>query len=365
MQRAKHARGLRFLPKLAVITTVGLISAAMSYQASAQVNVYTDPVGFITLNAEGTAGPGGTAALSFWGLGMTPVVAQRGLAGTVSGAAVGVSGLTAGTYNSGPQGPLYYLEDLGSNSTFVGFSDDIISNDANNVYLANNDSAYILAGDAIKIYPHWTLASALGQTDSAGLQPGSATTADQVIIQNPVSQLYATYYYATASKTISAGWKKSGGGNTDYSTLPLYGDQGILISRQVSTNLSVQLVGGVKLGTTLIPLDGPGNDFAGNVYATSVTVLSNSGLYTDGVSTDSLVAGSATTADLVLIHNDATGLYSTYYYATASKTISAGWKQAGSGNTSAAGVAIPLGANVLIQLQTGHNGFTWKAPAPY
>ena len=49
MQRATNARGLRFLPKLAFITTVALVSAAISYQATAQ-NVYTDPVGFITLS---------------------------------------------------------------------------------------------------------------------------------------------------------------------------------------------------------------------------------------------------------------------------------------------------------------------------
>src|SRR5208283_4664049 len=131
----------------------------------------------------------------------------------------------------------------------------------------------------------------------------------------------------------------------------------VLISRQISTNLGYQLVGAVKLGQTIVPLSGPGHDYVANVYAASATTLGLSKLYTDGVSTDSLVAGSASSADQVLIHNDATGLYNTYYYATASKTISAGWKQSGGGNTDASGTTIPLGANVLLILQPGHNGF--------
>ncbi len=50
MQTARYPRGLRFLPKVVLITTVGLISAAIGFQASAQItNVYTAPVGFITL----------------------------------------------------------------------------------------------------------------------------------------------------------------------------------------------------------------------------------------------------------------------------------------------------------------------------
>jgi uncharacterized protein (TIGR02597 family) len=347
---------------------VGLISAAIAYQASAQVNVYTDPVGFITLTAEGTSGPGSSPALSFWGLGMTPIVALRGVITSSTSNQIGIAGLTAGAFNPGPQGNLYYIEDIGSNNTAViGVSDDVVANDANFVYTLANDGFAV--GDQVKIYPHWTLASALGATDAAGLQPGSATTADQVLVQNPNTQLYATYYYATASKSIGAGWKKSGGGNTDYSQLPLYQDQGILISRQQSTNLSVQLVGAVKLGNSAIPLIGnasaPYLNFGANVYASSATTLGLSKLYTDGNSTDSFVAGSATTADQVLIHNDATGLYNTYYYATASKSIGAGWKQSGGGNVDASGTPIALGANILIKLQAGHDGFNWQSPAPY
>ncbi len=349
MQRANYARGLRFLPIVAFITTVGVLSA------SAQ-NVYTDPVGFITLTAEGTAGPGSSPAKSFWGLGMTPVSVLRGQIGTVNGTQLPVnSTLTPGQYNAVAEGAQYYIEDLGSNGTAVGFTDDIISNDAANVYTTTDDHLEIISGDNFKIYPHWTMSSVFGATDQAGLQPAS----DSVTVPNPVTKGSATYVYESASKSVTAGWKNVLNG-ADANSVPLYQDQGLLISRTATTNLLVQLVGGVKVGTTIIPLDGPGANFAANVYASSAITLSTSHLYTDGNSTDSVVAA----IDSVAVHNDATGVLSTYVYENASKSVTAGWKNVLNG-ADASNVAIPLGANILINLGTGHPGFNWNLPAPY
>jgi hypothetical protein len=130
MQQAQHARGWNFLPKLTFVITIGLITAATGFQARA-VDVFTDPVGFITLTAEGTAGPGSSPAYSFQGLGMTQIPALRGVrTGTVSGQQVPVnSTLTPGQYAEGPRGPLFYIEDVNSNSAYAGLLDDIISND--------------------------------------------------------------------------------------------------------------------------------------------------------------------------------------------------------------------------------------------
>jgi uncharacterized repeat protein (TIGR03803 family) len=352
----------------------GAVNTQRFYQvevSSCAGDTFTDPVGYMTLIAEGTNGPANypNPALSLWGLGLTQIPALRGTVASISGAAVGIGSLTAGQYNSGPNGPLYYIEDTNTNGSYAGFTDDILSNDANNVYTTNDDSSVIQSNDTFKIYPHWTLATLFGTNDSAGLNPGGASTADQLLIQNPVTKAFSTYFYATASKTLSAGWKNAATDNTDYSNQPLYQNQGIVYSRPVATNLSFQLVGAVKLGPAIVPLFGPTNSSLGynlapNVYATTTITLSNSGLYTDGVSTDSLVAGGASTADQVLIHNDAAGVYSTYFYATASKTLSAGWKNAATDNTDAGGTPIPQGASVLILLQSGHNGFSWKEPAP-
>src|ERR1017187_7362317 len=86
MQKAYHARGLRFLSQAAFIITIGLITAIASYQAAA-TDVFTDPVGFITVTAQGTAGLSGppATALSFWGLGMAQLPVVKGIINSVSG----------------------------------------------------------------------------------------------------------------------------------------------------------------------------------------------------------------------------------------------------------------------------------------
>ena len=151
-------------------------------------------------------------AYTFWGLGMTPVAVLRGQIGTVNGTQLPVnSTLTPGQYNANSQGNQYYIEDLGSNSTAVGFTDDIVSNDAANVYTAFNDSsADSKTGDNFKIYPHWTLAALFGATDHAGLQQGNSTTADQITIENanaPGQGLTSYYYNNVSSKSASIGWR--------------------------------------------------------------------------------------------------------------------------------------------------------------
>jgi uncharacterized protein (TIGR02597 family) len=318
--------------------------------------VFTDPVGFITLTAEGTAGPG-SPAYSFLGLGMTQIVANRGAISAIAGKDITVNNtLTVNQFATGAEGAAYYIEIL--DGAHPGLTDDVVSNSATDVFTATDDSAAIAGAATYKIYPHWTLSSVFGAADQAGLVP----LTDLILVQNPLTQSFSTYFYANTSKSFpTAGWKQSGQGNTDFGSAPLYGDQGLLVNKSTSTNLNVMLVGAVKIGPTLIPIS-PLNNFAANVYATGSITLSNSGLYTDGNSSDSLVA----LTDLVLIHNDAAGTFNTYFYANASKSFpTAGWKQSGQGNTDFGNATIPIGAQILIQLASGHNGFNWKAPAPY
>src|ERR1035437_5813196 len=101
MQKAHHARGWYFLPKLTFVITIGLITAATGFKA-APVGVFTDPVGFITLTAEGTAGPGGSPAYSFQGLGMTAIGANRGAITGIATTTITVNNtLTANAFNPG------------------------------------------------------------------------------------------------------------------------------------------------------------------------------------------------------------------------------------------------------------------------
>ncbi len=71
MQQAQQPRGWNFLPKLTFVITIGLITAATGFQARA-TDVFTDPVGFITLTSVGNG-------LSYLSLGMTQIPALRGI----------------------------------------------------------------------------------------------------------------------------------------------------------------------------------------------------------------------------------------------------------------------------------------------
>jgi uncharacterized protein (TIGR02597 family) len=364
MQRANYARGLRFLPKVAVVTTVGLISAAICYQAAAQVNVYTDPVGFITLTSTGNG-------FSYLGIGMTQIPAARGLVTSVSGNAVGISGLTAGQYNTvlagGVQVPAFYLEDTTSNYVYQGLSDDILSNDANNVYLSSSVAGLINVGDNFKIMPHQTLNTVFGTSNQNQVVYGSNTLAeaDNIIVWNPVTQSTATYYYRSQG---SIGWRSATAGSTvDAGNTPLYVDQSVELQRKqvTGTNVNFQVVGAVKLGPTItsVPGGSPANSYVyiGNMMATSVE-LTNLNLYTGIPTTGVFGSNTLAESDNVIIWNPLTQSTATYYYRAQG---SIGWRTATQGSTVDAGTnVLPIGTVFEIQHKVA-SPFNWTIPAQY
>jgi len=327
----------------------------MAYQASAQVNVYTDPVGFITLNA--TNGPSGT---SYIGTSMTQVPVQRGAIGTPSGTAIPLTGLTAGTYTQAVIGGVasaqFFIEDVNSNNPAgYGFIDDIVSNDANNIYTANNDSTAFASGDSVKIYPHWTINAVFGAANTvANLTPSTSPgTADDIDIFNPVTKGTTTYYFRTGK-----GWRNATSAIIDCGQIPLYIDQGIILARNPAgdTNTAFQLVGGVKIGQTQIPVY-TGVNLPSEVYASSVT-LTNSGLFTGNNATGFTPSLSPGTADNVVILTGPSA--GTYYWRTGK-----GWRNATSAIVDAGPTPLALGNSFVIQRLTSSGTFTWVAPAPY
>jgi uncharacterized protein (TIGR02597 family) len=362
MQRANYARGLRFLPKVAVVTTVGLISAAICYQAAAQVNVYTDPVGFITLTSTANG-------YSFLGIGMTQIPAARGLVTSVSGTTVALPGLTAGQYNTvlanGVQTPAYYIEDVTSNGTYAGYSDDIISNDANNVYLSANPTGLINAGDNFKIYPHQTLNTVFGTANQSQIVFGSNTSseADSIYVWNPSSQSTVGPYFYRSQGSI--GWRGPAGTTIDAGNTPLYIDQGVELQRKqaTGTNVNFQVVGAVKLGPTITSVPGgPGSYvFVANMLATSLE-LTNMNLYTGNPATGVFGSNTSSEADNIYVWNPVSqSEVGPYFYRTQG---SIGWRGP-AGTTIDAGTNVwPIGTVFEIFHKTA-TPFNWTIPAQY
>jgi len=353
MQRVQHARGWSFLPKVTFIITLGLITAATGFKASA-VDVFTDPVGFITLNPV----PNG---LAFLGLGLTQIPASRGLAGTASGQTLPVNiALTPGAFNATSQGAQFYVEDVAASAN-AGFSDDIVSNDAANLYLANSDGAFIANGDAIKIYPHQTLNTVFGPQNQAGLVgSNTAANADNIVIFNPVTQSPAIYWFRTSGAT--PGWRGPAGTAVDAGNTPLYVDQDVeVVSKYAKTTNSVMLVGAVKLGPTQTVVPGPGLAFVGNMFATSLT-LSNLNLHTGNVNTGVIGSNTAANADNVIIWDPVAQSPVIYWFRSSGATP--GWR-------GPQGTAVDAGTNVLaigsvLQVQRKYTpAFQWTLPAQY
>ncbi len=350
MQRAYPTRGIRFLSTAAL--SIGLITAVVGSQVAA-ADVFTDPVGFITLTVQGSNGVANARANSFQGLGMTQIPTNRGaIASFVTNSITDANAsYVANSYTNG----LFFIEFLGGAN--AGLIDDVAGANGQQLYTVHDNSAQIGASTSYKIYPHWTIGTVFGPTDQAGLKQGTATTADFIDIFNPLTQTFTTYFYSSGGAS-GVGWRSSG--STDRQFTKLYVDQGFLVSRNNGTNITVLLPGAVKLGQTIEPI-GQLNNFAGNVYATAAMTLTNSNLLNND-STKSLTGGTATTGDLVQIFNPAAGTFTSYFWSTGGAS-GVGWRS--SGATDRGTTPIPLGQSVLIVRKAPRAAINWYVPAPY
>jgi uncharacterized protein (TIGR02597 family) len=273
---------------------------------------------------------------------------------------VGVA-LTPGAFNATSQGAQYYIENVNTNSANGGFTDDIVSNDAANVYTANSDGAYIVNGDTYKIYPHQTLNTVFGPQNQAGLV-GSNTSAnaDNIFVWNPVTQGNTIYWYKSTSAT--PGWRGPAGLLLDAGNTPLYVDQNVEIqSKYASTSNSFKIVGAVKLGPTITVVPANGYAFVGDMYATSLT-LGNLNLHTGNVNTGVIGSNTSALADNVLVWDPVAQGSVIYWYKSSSATP--GWRGPQGLLIDAGTNVLPLGTVISVQRKYSP-AFTWTLPAQY
>ncbi len=345
-----------FPPSVRLLGAALLASLLPQADLRAQtVTATTDPVGFVTMSIAGA--PAGSSALSFKSLALARPVEYQGNAEDI----VSPTKLQDTDSNwdqdqfNGANGA-FYLEITGpANAAGIGTTYDITATDpaTQTITLAQNLATGVADGATFRVRKHWTIASVFGAANEAGLQPGSATTADTIRVHSASGQ-YETYFYSNTGLP-GTGWRNTLTGATDRATQVLYPDDGLLISRQQASAVNVVLMGSVKTGATSSPVS-PGLNIIGNPYAAPMT-LADSGLYTTDPATG-VAAGSASTADLVQIYNG-NGGYDTYYYSSGG-LAGAGWRKSNTGATDQAGVVIPVGTSVIIQRKSA-TGFNWVA----
>jgi uncharacterized protein (TIGR02597 family) len=232
-------------------------------------------------------------------------------------------------------------------ATGVGTTYSIVSNTTTTLTLASNLASGINAPVAYKIRKHWTIATVFGPSNSAGLQGGTALTADLVQLWNGAT--LDSYYFQT---TPSTGWRRVGDPTTDMGgiIIPFYST--VVITRQQSANLIFALNGTVKSGQTAIPIV-VGDNYVGNVYPTNLT-LANSNLYTGNIATG-LAGGDAATADQVRIWNGT--IFDVYYFQTTG-VGGTGWRKIGAPSTDAGDTVIAESSGFVINRRSSPN-FNW------
>ena len=344
----------RFFVKLLGLG-VALLFLVLSTECSGQVSSCV--CGFITLHVRGT-GYTNSSALSFLGLGLTRSVMFRGnLESFGPGTITDLQAHWTDNQFNGTNG-LHYLEI--TSGSHAGFLTDILDTDAasHTLTLAHDLSSVLSGGETYTIRKHWTLASLFGPHDEAGLGAGSNVSADEILIYNPATGLYTTYFYKTLGLG-GTGWRSTASSSFNQASAQLDLTQGILIKRKQGSNLEIKIFGTVKTGPTMAEVQ-PGLNILGNVYPIDTLTLGNSCLYTGNLNTG-LAAGSNVSADKVLIYD---GLaYQTYYY----KTLGLGgigWRSTASSSRDASGTILPAGSSILIQ-RINNAGFLWQAAQPF
>lgn len=318
-----------------------LVSSGASFAATST----TDPVGFITLNAPGSA----SGTLSIRSLGLTRAVEYQGSAETKSTNSIGDSEATWTDDQFNTATDKFFVEI--TSGTFSGATFDIAdtfgtSAPAKTIQTVQALPAGLTAPFTFKVRKHWTLSTVFGTGSSLILNGGDAGSADKVLIFNGTG--YTQYYYQTSG--FGTGWRDVTDPGTDKANQVLFPDDGLIINRKQASPVNVVLMGAVKMGQTSFPIVS-GLNVVGNPCAAAMT-LGSSGLLESG-----FVGGNGSTGDQVLFFNG-TG-YETYYYQTSG--FGTGWRKLTDPGTDAGTTSIPVGTALIIK-RAGASGFDWKVP---
>jgi hypothetical protein len=246
---------------------------------------------------------------------------------------------------------------------YAGLMTDILATNVIGKTLTTYDdlSPLLKGPELYRIRRHRTLRDVFGEDDETLTGGASVSEADEVLVLNPVTQTFLTFYFKTGGFG-GTGWRSATDAVTDAAGTTLYPDQGVVIVRKVPGEIGLILTGAVKSGPTQVPVESNLNLVA-NLYPAGTLTLGSSGLYT-GNSHTGLAGGTATTADQVLLFDPATGAYSLYYFKT-SGLGGTGWRSAANTRVDASNTVLPTTGTIFIKRLENRASFLWTMPQPY
>lgn len=331
---------------------LSLLCAIATYAQS----VSSTPVGYVTLTING----GGYTALS------NPL--ENGV--VYSGSASSVSGSTISTSFSMTSGEVSTTDAEGNSSHYVQLSDgtilDITSNTESALTLAVDVSSLVSAEDEITVKKYTTLGDLFGSANSAGLTAGADASSSDIIfvMSSDGAGTYSSYYYQDDPFDGffgGDGWRALGDNSTDVSDVILAPDDGIIVKRDASSDISLVVAGTVNTiqhnrtlpqGFSLVSYPFPVD-----------TTLDDSGIYSG--SNGYVSGGDANSSDIVYVLSPS-GSYTSYYRQDDPFDGffgGDGWRALGDNSTDVGSTTIPVGSAIIIK-HTG-SGLDWTDATPY
>jgi uncharacterized protein (TIGR02597 family) len=341
--------------RITLTTTVLLLSCSIAFAQS-----FTQPVGISKVTIDGS----GTDEAAYTALSVTYENAPlySGTVNTASGTVISLttSDLSTSAYaGTDPNGNAthYVLLTSGDNE---GLSLEIVANTINTITVtSDNLESLSLGGVTVEILAHSTIADIFGAENSAGLTSGSSVNnSDRIYIMQPDgSGGWDSYFYQTNPRGGN-GWRQVGDASTDFQSLTLPLDTGILIRRIGSDDLTLYVYGSVKKTGSHMRVLGPGFSLLGNPFPVDIE-LGESGLYS--ADNGYVSTSSHTTSDRLFVIA-ADGSFDSFYYQTNPRGGS-GWRRTGDSSTDVSSEILPATSSFYIQHRG--TGLTWNPSRPY
>ncbi|MCC6414444.1 MAG: hypothetical protein IT582_00830 [Opitutaceae bacterium] len=236
-------------------------------------------------------------------------------------------------------GTAYYVEIVGGPAvTYVGerFEVDVAATVASanaTLTIASGSSTNTLStlpdltAYRLVIRPHVTIGQMFG-TKARELMQGSTnlSTADQIVILDPQTQSFLTYYFLRNPTGTVAQWTLVGGGSTNRDNTPIPPGTGMIVHRKAATAVTLAWSGHIRRNAFAQPLTA-GLNLIAEPFPVDSSPLERALTYSNGV------AGSAnlSQSDQVAVFN---GIgYDTYYLLRNPTGTIEQWTLVGGGST--------------------------------
>ena len=341
------------------------VALAFSNSINAQ-SVSTVPVGYTTVTINGSP-DGSVPAFTAVSAGLQNEALYRGSITSDANSAVLTDSNANNTANAyaatdAAGNPSYFVQIMsGANE---GLILDIVANNANTYTTGSDLTGLVSSGDryAIKAYP--TLSNIFGANNEAGLTSGGDFLNSDLIylMSTDGAASFATYYYQTDTTGFFGGngWRVVGDSYTDMSNVVVAPDDGLMVRRISTGDLSVVVSGSVNVVKHSRDLPA-GFSLVAYPFPVDVT-LGDSGIYT---SSNGYVSESDSSNSDVVYIIGSDGIFKTYYYQTDASGFFGGngWRAVGDTTTDVADTVIGAGSSVIV-LHRG-NGLAWRDAVPF